>query len=157
MAMKKAAKKGDEPVRMGRAKTQRTKGILKDPYGYTSGKNMNKDVAQEVANRMRVGKQKYGTNYVVEVSMDGVVRTKAGASRKAQKAQSSRMTAQAKSSKSSRSTNDLAGRSGKGFIEGYGAYDSAGGRTSRRETNQGKRSAVKKAANTARVVKQKQR
>ncbi len=87
MAMKKASNKGDEPVRMGRAKTQRTKGM----------------------------------------------------------------------SKSSRSTNDLAGRSGKGFVEGYGFYDSAPGRTSRRETNQGKRSAVKKSANIARVVKQKQR
>ena len=97
MAAKKAAKKGDEPVRMGRAKAQRTAGILKDPYGYTSGKNMNKAVTEEVANRMRVGKQKYGTNYVVEVSMDGVVRTKGGASAKAKKAQSSRMTAQAKS------------------------------------------------------------
>ena len=77
-----------------------------------------------------------------------------GASDKAKKAQAARMTAQAKSS---RSTNDLAGRSGKGFMEGYGVYDSAPGRTSRRETNQAKRSAVKKAANTARVVKQKQR
>jgi len=159
MAAKKAAKKGDEPVRMGRAKAQRTKGILKDPYGYTSGKNMNKAVAEEVANRMRVGKQKYGTNYVVEVSMDGVVRTKAGASAKAKKAESSRMTAQAVSAQttaaqkkaSSGKQTDLAGTAGYGKAikpsaqSGFtGNYFGNIGRTAQRGKDQARRAAAKK-------------
>jgi hypothetical protein len=148
MAAKKAAKKGDEPVRVGRAKAQRTSGILKDPYGYTSGKNMNKAVTEEVANRMRVGKQKYGTNYVVEVSMDGVVRTKAGASKKAQKAQSSRMTGQAKKAASNSSGEQLMSRkehnSRSGDLSGYGF--NAVGRTLQRSRDQSKRADKKDVA-----------
>ena len=102
MAMKK--KKGDEPVRVGVGKAQTVKGFVRDPYGYTSSSNpyrntrdkqMQKDVKQAVSE----GKKKYGTKFVVDVSMDGVIRTKAGASKKAQKAQSARMTAQAKKKK----------------------------------------------------------
>ena len=75
MAMTK--KKGDEPVRVGRAAKQTVKGFVSDPYGYTSGKNMNKGVAQSAKSAVAAGKKKYGTNFVVGVSMDGVVRTKA--------------------------------------------------------------------------------
>lgn len=75
MAMKKA-KKGDEPVRVGVGRAQTIKGFVRDPYGYTSGRNMNKGVAQAAAAAVSSAKKKYGTKFVVDVSMDGVVRTK---------------------------------------------------------------------------------
>jgi hypothetical protein len=82
MAMKKAAPKK-----------------VNDPYGYVSGKNANPSVAKSVKTAVASATKKYGTNFVVDVSMDGVVRTKSGASDKAKKAQSSRMTAKAKAKK----------------------------------------------------------
>lgn len=76
MATKKPSKKGDEPVRAGVGRAQTIKGFVRDPYGYTSGKNMNKGVAQAASAAVTAAKKKYGTKFVVDVSMDGVVRTK---------------------------------------------------------------------------------
>jgi hypothetical protein len=107
MAMKKAApKKGDEPVRMGRAKAQTTKGFVNDPYNWTNpswakgfpveksvnkiSKQLNKDVKKLVAE----GKQKYGTKFVVSITGDATAELTAGATKKGIKAQSARTTKQ---------------------------------------------------------------
>jgi hypothetical protein len=128
MAMKKKApaKKGDEPVRLGRAAKQTVKGFVSDPYGYTSGKNMNKGVTKSAKSAVESAKKKYGTNFVVDVSMDGVVRTKP---------------------KYKNGGNDLAGRSSKTTQEEGGiAYSATGkplgkfvSRTEQRKRDQAKR------------------
>ena len=107
MAMKKAAaKKGDEPVRMGRAKEQKVKGFVNDPRewltpnwakGYPVEKSVNatsKKLNKEVKKLVAEGKKKYGTKFVVEVDEDAVATLKAGATKKGIKAQSARMTKQ---------------------------------------------------------------
>ncbi len=134
MAMKKAAskkaatKKGDEPVRVGRAKEQKVKGFIEDPVGWSDskvfrgvrsarglgyqkdalmrvpkdaqGKKISKQATKEAKELVAYGKKKYGTKFVVSISPDaGAYISKAGATLKGQKAQSARMTAQAKASK----------------------------------------------------------
>ena len=112
MAMKKAAakkavaKKGDEPVRAGRAKAQTTKGFVNDPSqwltpnwakGYPVEKSVNatsKKLNKEVKKLVAEGKKKYGTKFVVSVDEDAVATLKAGATKKGIKAQSARMTKQ---------------------------------------------------------------
>ncbi len=116
MAMKKAAakkavaKKGDEPVRAGRAAKQTVKGFVNDPRQWltpdwakgakveksvnATSKKLNKEVKKLVAE----GKKKYGTKFVVEVNEDAVATLKAGATKKGIKAQSMRMTRQAQRS-----------------------------------------------------------
>ena len=101
MAMKKkaAAKKGDEPVRMGRAKAQPRTGFLSDPYGYTSNKNpykntRDKSTQEQVKKYLAEGKKKYGTKFFVTVNDDSGVDIVAGATKKGIKAQSARMTKQ---------------------------------------------------------------
>jgi hypothetical protein len=132
MAMKKAAtkkaaaKKGDEPVRVGRAAKQTVKGFVSDPYGYVSGKNANPAVAKSAKSAVDAAKKKYGTKFVVDVSMDGVVRTKP---------------------KYKNGGNDLAGRSSKTTQEEGGiAYSKTGkplgkfvSRTEQRGRDQAKR------------------
>ena len=128
-ASKKAAtKKGDEPVRVGRAKQQKVKGFISDPTGWmdpkffkgmSSGrsqgkgndnlyavpkdaqsKKISKQATADAKKLVEYGKKTYGTKFVVSISPDsGAYISKAGASKKAQKAQSARMTAQAKSAK----------------------------------------------------------
>lgn len=124
MAMKKAARKGDEPVRVGRAKEQTTKGFIRDPYGYqdkayarqsvsynketkslyrpkkdTLAQQRGKAATKEAKELVAYAKKKYGTKFVVEINDDGVANLIAGASKKQQKVQSARMTAQAKAAK----------------------------------------------------------
>jgi hypothetical protein len=128
-ATKKAAtKKGDEPVRVGRAKEQKVKGFISDPSGWmdpkvfrgvrsarglgyqkdalmrvpkdASGKKISKQATADAKKLVEYGKKTYGTKFVVSISPDsGAYISKAGASKKAQKAQSARMTAQAKKKK----------------------------------------------------------
>jgi hypothetical protein len=131
MAMKKAAskkaaaKKGDEPVRVGRAKEQKVKGFISDPSGWmdpkvfrtirTNSLNKNqerrvpkdadakkygKTAGKEAKKLVEQSKKKYGTKFVVGIGPDTqVYLEKAGATLKGQKAQSARMTAQAKAAK----------------------------------------------------------
>ena len=133
MAMKKkaaapkkaAAKKGDEPVRVGRAKEQKVKGFISDPSGWmdpkvfrtirTNSLNKNKEnrvpktanakkygkiAGKEAKKLVEQSKKKYGTKFVVGIGPDTqVYLEKAGATLKGQKAQSARMTAQAKAAK----------------------------------------------------------
>ena len=99
-------KKGDEPVRAGRAKTQKVKGFVFDPSEWLTptwakGKPVEKDVKKisketnkQVKKLITEGKKKYGTKFVVEVDQDAVATLKAGATKKAIKAQSARMVKQ---------------------------------------------------------------
>ena len=136
MAMKKkaaapkkaAAKKGDEPVRVGRAKEQKVKGFISDSSGWmdskvfrtvrsarglgyqkdalmrvpkdADAKKYGKTAGKEAKKLVEQSKKKYGTKFVVGIGPDTqVYLEKAGATLKGQKAQSARMTAQAKAAK----------------------------------------------------------
>jgi hypothetical protein len=127
-ASKKAAtKKGDEPVRVGRAKEQTMKGFIKDPYGYTDpkvfrpietnlgvygeksrsyrgehtadSKKAGKAASREAKELVAYAKKKYGKNFFVTINSDAGVDLTAGATKKGIKAQSARMTAQATAAK----------------------------------------------------------
>ena len=128
-ASKKAAtKKGDEPVRVGRAKEQKVKGFISDPLGFTDPKffrpiqtnlgvygekrkmyldeknadtkKLSKDTVAKAKKLVEQSKKKYGTKFVVGIGLDSqVYLKKAGATLKGQKAQSARMTAQATAAK----------------------------------------------------------
>ena len=122
-ASKKAApKKGDEPVRMGRAKEQKVKGFISDPYGWMDpkvfrqirsarGLGREKDgllrvpkdadarkygetAGKEAKKLVEQAKKKYGTKFVVDIGPDTEVSLRAGATKKGIKAQSARMTKQ---------------------------------------------------------------
>jgi hypothetical protein len=133
MAMKKKEMGSDRGAKAKAvaAKNKTVKGFVSDPYGYTSGKNMNKGVTESAKSAVESAKKKYGTNFVVDVSMDGVVRT---------------------TPKYKNGGNDLAGRSSKTTQEEGGiAYSATGkplgkfvSRTEQRKRDQAKRAKEKK-------------
>ncbi len=108
MAMKKAAskkaatKKGDEPVRVGRAKAQPMSNYIADPYGWKSTKpsdpayikKNSKLAVKEAKELVAYAKKKYGKNFVVTINADSGPELTAGVSKKGIKAQSARMTKQ---------------------------------------------------------------